>query len=236
MRRQTRLCVAADVEGAYSAVGMNRFDARRRHSVAIGRSLPARRGAPGWLSAVLVAPLLCAACAPLQPRPDGFANFDVRVRGRIGVRGGGEAFAGSFDWRQAGDRFAIALWGPLGQGRTRLIGDDRSVRLIDARGRVREDVDANALLLRAIGWRAPVAALRHWVRGRVAPDAAAELERDANGRLTRFQQFGWTVELRGWRSTAAGDAPARIVATKDGRRVTVICKEWFGPSSGREAI
>ena len=190
--------------------------------------------APGWRSAILVAPLLlAAACASLPPRPAGFADFDFQVRGRIGVQGGGEAFSASFDWRQAGDRFAIALWGPLGQSRTRLLGDDHAVRVIDARGQVLEDADIDALMARALGWRAPIAALRHWVRGRIAPDAAEGLERDADGRLTRFRQFGWTVELRGWRSVASGEVPARIIAKKAGRRVTVICKEWFGPSTER---
>lgn len=219
---------------------MDGFDARR-HWVAVGGGQPARAGLSGvafcgagrWLPVVLVALLVCGACAPLRPVPDGFADFDFRVRGRIGVRGGGEAFSASFDWRQAGDRFAIAFWGPLGQGRTRLLGDGRAVRVIDARGQVLEDADVDALTVRALGWRAPVAALRHWVRGRVAPDAAVGLERDADGRLTRFEQLGWTVELRGWRNAAAGEVPARIVATKEGRRVTVICKEWFAPSSGR---
>ena len=191
------------------------------------------RAMRGWLPAILVALLLSAACASLQPRPEGFADFDFRVRGRIGLRGGGEAFSASFDWRQAGDRFAIEIWGPLGQGRTRLLGDGRTMRVIDARGHVMGDADADALMAQALGWRAPIAVMRHWVRGRVAPDVAVGLERDANGRLTRFQQLGWTVELRGWRNAAVGEVPARIVATKAGRRVTVICKEWFGPPRGR---
>ena len=191
------------------------------------------RAMRGWLPAILVALLLSAACASLQPRLEGFADFDFRVRGRIGVRGGGEAFSASFDWRQAGDRFAIEIWGPLGQGRTRLLGDGRAMRVIDARGHVMEDADADALMAQALGWRAPIAALRHWVRGAVAPDAAVELQRDASGRVTRFEQHGWTVELRGWRSAAVGEVPGRIVATKAGRRVTVICKEWFGPPRGR---
>ena len=223
---------------------MRGFDARCQS--AADRSKPARaapngsalrRAVPVWRSATLVVPLLLsAACASLAPPPGGFADFDFRVRGRIGVQGGGEAFSASFDWRQAGDRFAIALWGPLGQGRTQLQGDDRAVRVIDARGRVLEDADTDALMMRALGWRAPVAALRHWVRGRIAPEAAQGLEHDAGGRLTRFRQFGWTVELRGWRSAAAGEVPARVVATKAGRRVTVICKEWFGPSTGADAM
>lgn len=160
-------------------------------------------------------------------------DFDFRVRGRIGGRNGDEGFSASFDWRQAGDRFAIELWGALGQGRTRLIGDDRVVRLVDARGQTREASTVDALMRQALGWRAPVGALRHWVRGRLAGGVADAVERDARGRLVRFAQRGWTVELRGWRHTAAGEVPAKIVAKNGNRRVTVSCKEWFAPAGKR---
>lgn len=185
---------------------------------------------------LLVALVSCGACVPLQPRLDGLTDFDFRVRGRIGGRSGDEGFSASFDWRQAGDRFAIELWGVLGQGRTRLLGDGRAVRVVDARGQVQEAATVDALMLRALGWRAPVGALRHWVRGRLADAPADAVERDAHGRLIRFAQLGWTVELRGWRHTAAGEAPAKIVAKSGGRRVTVACKEWFAPAGTRDRV
>ena len=183
-----------------------------------------------WFVVALTAALLSsAACTPLQPRFEGFADIDFRVRGRIGVRSGDEAFSASFDWRQAGDRFAIELWGLMGQGRTLLLSDGRRLRVIDSRGKVVEDEDMDALMLRTLGWRAPVAALRHWVRGQLAPGPAVALAQDEDGRLTGFQQLGWSVELRRWRSTTVGEVPAKIVAKREGRRVTVVCKEWFGP-------
>ena len=188
------------------------------------RTVPARR----WFVATLAAALLSPACTPLQPRFEGFADFDFRVRGRIGARDGDEAFTASFDWRQAGERFAIELWGLMGQGRTLLLGDGRRLRVVDARGQVVEDADMDALMLRTLGWRAPIAALRHWVRGEVAPGPAAGLAHDERGRLSRFRQLGWSVELRGWRSAAEGEVPGRVVAHKEERRITVVCKEWFG--------
>ena len=167
----------------------------------------------------------------MQPKLEGFTDIDFRVRGRMGARDGNEAFSASFDWRQAGDRFAIELWGLMGQGRTLLLGDGRHLRVIDARGQVVEDADIDGLMLRTLGWRAPVAALRHWVRGRIAPGPATGLVRDAHGRLSRFKQLGWSVELRGWRSATVGDVPAKVVAKKAARRITVVGKEWFGSGS-----
>lgn len=183
-----------------------------------------------WLCAALAAGLLCsAACTPLQLRFDGFANVDFRLRGRIGARVDEESFSASFDWQQAGDRFAIEFWGLMGQGRTLLLGDGRRVRIVDARGQVVEAADdVDALMMRVLGWRAPIAALRDWVRGRIAPGPANRLAHDVHGRPTRFEQRGWTVELRGWRSAAVGEVPAKVIARKGATRITIIGKEWFG--------
>ena len=81
-----------------------------------------------FLIALSVSTLL-SACAVLPPLGEGLAA-DFRVRGKIGVHDQSSAagsFSASFDWIQAGDAFAIELWGPLGQGRTRLTGDAKAV-------------------------------------------------------------------------------------------------------------
>ena len=137
------------------------------------------------------------------------------------------AFSTSFDWQQAGERFRIEFWGAFGQGRALLFGDDAAASLRDARGNVTSGVDIDALMEQTLGWAVPVAALRHWVRGRVDPSLAAAAEqRDGEGNLVRFEQSGWTIRLSRWRQTAIGAAPGRVVAERAGRVVTVICKEW----------
>ena len=162
------------------------------------------------------------------------AAADFHVRGKIAVRDGSQGFSASFDWRQAGERFEIALRGPLGQGHARLVGDGRRVRATWRDGTVHEGEDAQALLENALGWSVPVAALRHWVRGRYDSRAPATQRRhDENGNLTAFRQHGWTVRLGRWRRFSAGEsgadrfAPGRIVAERQRRRVTVVCKEWL---------
>src|SRR5512138_2386955 len=49
------------------------------------------------------------------------------VKGRIAVRHGDDGFASNFLWRHATQRDEIDLWGPVGQGHS---------RLVDAGGRV----------------------------------------------------------------------------------------------------
>ena len=182
--------------------------------------------------ALLVLLLLLVGCVPTRPLATGWTDFDFHVRGRIGGRSAHEAFSASFDWRQAEERFAVELWGMLGQGRTRILSDGRRALVINARGQVLRDDNLDDLMARALGWHAPVLALRHWVRGMAAPRGALEaVAHDEQGRLARFTQFGWAVELRGWQDTPVGETPRKIIAQRGNYRVVVVSKEWFGPSA-----
>ena len=175
---------------------------------------------------------MASACAVLPPLGEDLAA-DFRLRGKIGVRDPsptGGSFSASFDWIQAGDAFAIELWGPLGQGRTRLTGDAKTLTVTGPHGATAVGESPEALMQEHLGWSAPVDVLQYWVRGRLAPgQRAAALDRDADGRLTGFKQLGWAVELSRWQESAAGPLPGRIRATRHGRRITVVCKEWLSP-------
>ena len=158
------------------------------------------------------------------------SNLDFRLRGKIAVRvdrADQEAFAASFDWRQAGRRYEIDLWGPLGQGRIRISGDGLALSVTDSRGETLRGASAVALMEQALGWSAPTTALQHWVRGRYDPSTPATIQGYAeNGRLNQFEQMGWTVRVHRWRDTAVGSAPGKIVATQEGRRIVVVCRDW----------
>lgn len=187
-----------------------------------------RGGARCALALLALAPL---GCAHLPPGADGWRDFDFRMRGRLGVRTDTEAFSMAFDWRERGGRFAIELWGALGQGRALLLGDRREVRVLDGAGHLLERGELDAVARRALGWRAPVGALRYWVRGRPAPTLPVEsLERDENGRFARFEQRDWVVAFAQWQPTALGEMPGRITATRGRHRLTVVGKEWDGRS------
>lgn len=171
--------------------------------------------------------LLASACASLRPAPAGWSDLDFRVRGRIGGRSGNDAFSASFDWRQADARFAVDLWGALGQGHTRIVGDGRETRVVGPRGVPLAGGDLDALMERALGWRVPVLALRHWVVGEPAPGGApAQTRRDERGRLSTLRQHGWRVQFSAWRRTILGEMPGKIVAERGRHRFTVLCKEW----------
>ena len=147
------------------------------------------------------------------------------LQGRIGVRSPDTAFSASFNWRQHdNDAFEIALWGPLGQGRTQIEGDAQRVTLVTAKGERFEDVDPQRLMDAELGWSVPVRAMSAWVRGQAAaPYAIADVSRDDSGNLTAFSQLGWSVTLR----LADGESlPTRVVVADELTKVTVVCREW----------
>ena len=173
----------------------------------------------GTVCGALLATAGCAALGPFEPAAaDGF-----HARGRIALRDGKDGFAANFDWRQQGERYRIDLWGPLGQGRLRVLGDDAALTMTDARGAV---VDGDALR-QQFGWSVPLAALRHWLLGRCQPALPpCERYQDPGGELAGFAQHGWRVRLSDWRQGPDAPLPGRIVATEGERRIAVAVREW----------
>jgi outer membrane lipoprotein LolB len=193
---------------------------------AMGRDSTGRVRLGAALVALLSVGVWMAGCTVARPQVD--AGIDFRLRGKIAVRGPGDAFSASFDWIQMGEAFDIELWGPLGQGRVHLSGDGTRLTVTDPRGATVTGVGAEPLMASKLGWSVPIAALPYWVRGRYDPGNAFAGERwAADGGLAGFKQLGWTVEVSGWRESALGRVPARIVAVQPERRIVIVCKEWL---------
>ena len=178
-------------------------------------------------AAAALAALLCGACA--SPAPTGAANevaFDLR--GRFSVAQGGEVASGNFLWRQFTAGFELDLWGPLGQGRARLIGGGGALTLVNGRGEAVADGDAEALMRRQLGWAAPLDAFAAWVTGKPAPSWPARIL--APG---LFEQLGWRVEVTAWHDVGGQPLPRRLEASRRETRIVVACREWASPPGAR---
>ena len=159
--------------------------------------------------------------------PASSVELDFRVRGKMGVHDGAKGFSATFDWRQTGERYDIFLRAPFGQGQVRLTGDGEAVSATSPSGVVREGENPQAFLQSILGWSLPVVALRHWVRGRYDPALSATRKSyDEDGNLAAFHQHGWTVRLSNWQAVAGESVPGKIVARRQQRRITVVCKDW----------
>lgn len=169
--------------------------------------------------------LTLGGCVSL-PVPDE-AGLEFRLAGRISLVAEEGAVTANYVWRQYADGVDIDLWGPLGQGRTRVLGRGPALTVYTADGARLENTAARDLVRREFGLAAPVELLSNWIVGRPSPDWPVEsLGEDS------FMQLGWLVALSGFRDVSGRQVPGRLVASREGRRVTVLCREWrFGGSN-----
>lgn len=172
----------------------------------------------GFLSLV---PLLISACATLAPIDD---ELDFSVAGRIGAVAGTTSASGDFLWRQYASGFDVEFWGPLGQGRTRLVAQGETLSVLTARGNRINDAEARDWIRRELLLDVPIRALSSWITGRPAPEWPATFtEADA------FSQLGWQVEVATWGDWDDGRRPKKLIASRSDNRVTLVCREWtFG--------
>ena len=176
-----------------------------------------------FLNAIFAVLWVLAGCVSIPPMP---SETDYSIRGKIGVVDGGDSWSARFVWRQSGERFEIDLWGPLGQGQTRLRGTPDRLEFIDADGDVRTSGSPEALMLAELGWSLPLSLLLDWLQGRPSPESqVADAIRSPAGGLTSFRQLGWQVRFERAKNAPADAAPRRITAQTSGYRVRVVVSE-----------
>lgn len=153
--------------------------------------------------------------------------------GRAAISKDGTGGSGRIEWQQHDRaRYAIALSAPVTRQSWRLIGDlhSESGRIEGLQGGPREGEFAEDLLRETTGWQVPLQQLGSWVRGMPAAAYPVEsIEYDAQGRLSRLRQAGWTVDYTAWRSGAPGqpDLPQQIEAASEGARVRLVIEDWM---------
>ena len=203
------------------------------------------------LATLLTAALLFSGCATVAPvsiapplsaetlaerqreRADWWSQHDVwSFSGRAAISKGDRGGSGRLEWEQTDrHRYSIALSAPVTRQSWRLIGDLHSEagRIEGLEGGPRDGEFAAQLLLDATGWEVPLQQLGSWVRGGPAADYPVEsVDYDAQGRISRLRQSGWTVRYTAWRAGPAGapDLPARIEAESGDARVRLAIEDW----------
>ena len=170
--------------------------------------------------------LLCAGCVSRPPLPETPETFVLR--GKVAVTEQGEHFSANLLWHQRGEGFEMDLWGPLGQGRMKIVKEAGQVRLETGEG-VLLSGEPDRVMREQLGWSLPLDVLPSWVQGVPLPGTAAEsLVRDASGRLASFVQLGWSVTLERYQAvgTDARELPTRITASRTDARVRLVVSEW----------
>lgn len=185
-----------------------------------------------WL-VLAVGGLLLAGCAsaPLVreglPGRDVLRDFSIEARFSLKMERLGEPVqngSGRLAWRHQNGSDQVFLANPLGTGLAEIDITPTLSRLRRANGEMREDADADALLLQVTGYALPVSRLASWLLGRAGPEAS--LTRDAFGRPRQLREAGWQIDY-----AYADDAPAALPYRLDINRANEVMlilriEEW----------
>jgi len=181
---------------------------------------------------------LLGACSLFQaaedtaPLPDNSAALlHWHISGKIGIRLPEGAHSAYVEWTQHANAFDVLLFGPLGQGKSRLQGKPGDVQLSLANGDTWHDQSPEALLTRLYGWQLPVSRAQYWVKGLAAPASAAITQFNADGSLAHLEQDGWVIDYLAYFSLNGQDTkpirlPQKLIMRYDAVRVTLIIKQW----------
>ena len=191
---------------------------------------------------------LLAACATHAPRPATsagailagerlqseresalFERAQFGLSGRIAVSDGHDGGSGRFEWEQRGTAFSLHFHAPIGAQSWRLEVQPGQALLIESNGAVRVADSADELLQRELGWHLPAAALRYWVLGMRAPEAASELEFAADCTLTLLRQNGWEIRYLDFDRSQVPALPRKLYASSGEHQVRIAVRRWELP-------
>lgn len=183
--------------------------------------------------------LVLAGCAtqppvPEQIRLEAFAARQTRISklsswsldGHAAIRTAHDAGSVAVHWRQREEHYRIDLIAPFGAGSVRLTGDAQRVRLQTSRGESVVAGSARDLLNRYLGYDLPVASLRYWLRGILAPGAVQAQQLDRDGRLTFLTQQGWRIQFLDYGRFSGIELPTALELHRDQVEVRLVIRQW----------
>ncbi len=185
--------------------------------------------------AVVAAVLLLAGCAH-QRVPQTVTSEQVlydlaqsfHVRGKLGLSSAGRGYNAGLQWTQAGDYLDLQVQGPIGIGRTRVVGTPDAITITDSKGRAQFYDNPTTALTAALGWSLPLKSLRFWALG--LPDRARFSRpmpvQDRENGGSRFEQDGWLIDVTQTRATGSHVLPRKITLTRGTTRVRLVISDW----------
>lgn len=145
--------------------------------------------------------------------------------GRVATKHEGERSTAGVRWTHRGAEDEILLLAPLGQTVARIHGNGAGVSL-EADGKYYAATDAEALTEQVLGWHLPMAGMRYWVLGLPAAGSTAEIEHDAQGRVSALRQDGWEIQYQKYAGEEANSLPLRMFLQRNGMEIRLVIDEW----------
>ena len=178
---------------------------------------PAFAGVAKYLGMTCCAMALlgCAALQPTQVTSNPTAikttlASQFSLSGRFSAKTASEQVSGQFRYTQNDAQRSLNLFSPLGTPLADIIATPESATLTQANGSTQTAASLAALLRTVIDLPVTDAMLSAWLQGLPStPEVGSHTstERDGAGRLTRFVEGGWHIEISA-RMEAASGGPA----------------------------
>lgn len=163
---------------------------------------------------------------------------DWQIKGKISVQNADDGFTAGIQWKQAGERYEIELYDPLGRKSAIIRAGPGQAEIETSKGEYAKADNAESLMQQQLGWSAPLSSLHYWVLG--IPDPESPIPRnaatlDAYGRLASLKQSDWSVNYPQYSDDPIFSLPERINASGQSLTIKLLIKDWnLTPGSAPE--
>lgn len=153
-----------------------------------------------------------------------------QIRGRVAIKPTdpslGESFSANLFWRQLDQNYDIELFGPIGLGAIKLLGQPGTVTLTDSQGHKYQARSPESLMQQQLNWSLPISQLYYWVRGLPAPNNKIDKRiLDPQHRLLVLEQDGWKISYQSYRYINKVWLPKKIVLQAETLKVVLVIND-----------
>jgi outer membrane lipoprotein LolB len=135
-------------------------------------------------------------------------------------------------WQHEPGRDEIWLLTPVGQALAHIVDAGGGAVLTSADQRQYRAASVESLTRQAFGWELPVAHLKYWVRGDIAPGSAPDaVVRGDDQRVARLEQGGWRVALTYYPVQQYEGLPRRLDLVGGSHEIRLVIDTWRSLSS-----
>lgn len=191
-----------------------------------------------FFSFILFFLLLASGCATTKissraPAPKSWDEHKAKLqavqswqmRGRVSIKSLDKAFdslSANVFWRQQDQFYDISLFGPVGLGAIKLLGQPGQTVLTDNQNHQYKAESPESLMQQQLGWSLPVSQLYYWVRGLPAPERIDQLYISPDNRLESLEQDGWIITYQTYQYINHIWFPRKIVLKAQNIKVTLL--------------
>lgn len=134
--------------------------------------------------------------------------------------------SGGLDWRQRDTGYDMRLRGPFNITVMRLFTDSGDVVLERLQHPTQRGVSAEQLSTNIWGTSLPFSSFPHWLKGVPVPTDTELHAVRSEGRLLRWQQSGWDIEIQEYRGRTGLLLPSRMTISRGPHVMHLHIKRW----------